>query len=446
MAKVLLIEKDFELSMLLKLNLIKLFSVEVTEKFQVDEAIDIIDIVQDFDLIICRDEKSQSNNCQKVSNFLKEQGLTIPLLAISSDKELAYCNELLSPETTWRNVLDISGKLLGAENIKAVIDMDYISIPAIYFLNLHMDRAASDIYLRIKKGDEEFHYIKRIHQGDELEIKVVEKYIASGVSEFYILKNQFQEFVEVVSKKVSNKLKNDKLSLDEKLEVLVESFEISRERIMSLGVDDLTVEIVTESIQVMEKTLSDSKALASFLSLLKAKKASYSYAHCYLASMLLHKVVESFEWQSKAVKEKLTYVAYFHDIALKDERLMRIRSNAELEKITILEEKELVKTHANQGATIIDKFPEVPMGVSQIIREHHGIKNGSGFCDDNLSISLAPMSMMFMVVEDFVDRYLNLPLDSSKDDQLKIIHELKKVYNKSAYKQTVEALEKLISK
>ncbi len=446
MAKVLLIEKDFELSMLLKLNLIKLFNVEVFEKFNVEEAIDTIDIVQDFNLIICRDDKAQIKNCQKVSNFLQEQGLQIPLIAISSDKEIGYCNELLSPETTWRNVLDISGKLLGVKDLHAVIDMDYVSIPAVYFLNLHLDKAASDIYLRIKKGDEEYHYIKRVHQGDDLEIKMVEKYIASGVSEFFILKNQFNEFVEAVSKKVALKLKDDKLSLEEKLEVLVESFEISRERIMSLGVDELTIEIVSESVQVMEKTLNDSKALASFLNLLKNKKASYSYAHCYLTSMLLHKIVESFEWQSKAVKEKLTYVAYFHDIGLKDEKHMKIRSNAELEKIVDPAEKELIKSHANQGASIIDKFPEVPMGVSQIIREHHGIKNGSGFSDDNLSISLAPMSMMFLVVEDFVDQYLDLPLDSKKEDQLKIIAKLKKIYNKSTYKQTIEALESLISK
>ncbi len=78
------------------------------------------------------------------------------------------------------------------------------------------------------------------------------------------------------------------------------------------------------------------------------------------------------------------------------------------------------------------------MGVFQVVKEHHGAKNGIGF-NDSQSISLQSLSMFYLIVEDFVDAVLKVETPAQEDIQ-KICMELQKKYTKGIYKKAADAL------
>lgn len=90
----------------------------------------------------------------------------------------------------------------------------------------------------------------------------------------------------------------------------------------------------------------------------------------------------------------------------------------------------------------MDQFPEVPIRVSQIVKEHHGAKNGIGF-NENMNITLQPLSILFVVVEDFVSKFLDMKNPSIDDIKL-MLQKLKTKYNQGNYKKSVEAIEKYL--
>ena len=194
----------------------------------------------------------------------------------------------------------------------------------------------------------------------------------------------------------------------------------------------------------MVTSLGEKNALADYLKMLKQNKLSYAYSHAYLSSLLFNKILKNFEWESAAVREKVMYICFFHDISLKTDTQMQITTLDELEKSNLSRpEKDMVMNHALLSAGMLDKFPKVPIGVGVILKEYHGIKTGYGF-REGLSIGLSPLSMMFVVVEDFVSEFLKIQGVPSKDQVVDIFTKLEKVYNKVTYAQTIIALQNSI--
>jgi hypothetical protein len=196
----------------------------------------------------------------------------------------------------------------------------------------------------------------------------------------------------------------------------------------------------------MQKTVGEKNALNEFIAAMKRNMLSYSYAHSYLTCLLLNQIIKSFEWESVSVREKISYMCYFHDISLADDRLMKITSAHDLESLKLSkEDQEKVLSHALKSAEIVDKFSQVPIGVSSLIKEHHGVKSGVGF-RTHLSINLSPLSMMFIVVENFVDEYLKKALPPSQEEIAEIFSQMEVIYNKVTYAQALLALQTTILK
>lgn len=421
---------------------------DVIEKEFASSAISLLQILPNIDLIICREEIGREKSASLIAQFLIKEQSTIPLLVIgniSSDYKQLFS---ISADQSWKNVVTTAGRILGVDVAFADNKFigSYVPVGIHYFLNLAMTDLNCDIYLRLKKSETEFQYIKRLYAGDQFSKEDIEKYQEGGLKEFYITKAHFAEFVNLVTSKLSYKLGRFALEGEERLRVTSDAYEVTRDRIHSLGIDDYTVEIVEESIKSMESSLNENNALGNFLKMLRSNKLSYAYAHSFLISLVLHKIVNHFDWESAQIKEKLTYIAYFHDMSLQDIEWMKINSEAELENKTLTkEEKRLILNHASESANLVERFPKIPNGVGTILREHHGSKAGVGF-PEVLSISIAPISMMFIVVEHFVDEFLKVPGTPQPEDFKSIFNKLSKRYNKITYEQTLLALENMIQR
>lgn len=440
MKKILIVDSTKEQSMLVRLSVANYKEIKVYEKTSIDEAIDIIEILEDIDVVYCA--QSFSSTIQTLVNFLKIEKPHVKLI-IHSEKALDYSNViLLDSSLSSETLIGIIKKELGLENSIDLSMKDYIAIPIDYFLYFRENPIYADIYLRIKKSESESHYIKRVQKGEMFDEKDILRFKELQVENFYIKGDQYLDFVDSARKIIIQILGSNKFSAEELIEISHSSYRVTQSMILELGIDNHTYELVKTSIDTMDKVVQEGE-LKIFLDKLKTNPESFIYNHVYLLSFLLNKVVSNFSWATASIKEKLTYVAFFHDISIQSDHLAMIHSEEELVNAKLSEqESRLVLNHANESSRIIEKFTYLPMGLSNIVKEHHGVKIGSGFTTI-LNSNLAPLSMVFIVVEDFVQRYLKIP-NCNKDQVIEILDGFDERYNKGTYLETVVVLRKLL--
>ncbi|MBC7426981.1 MAG: response regulator [Bacteriovorax sp.] len=445
MKQILIIENDETLRKIIKLNMMKNIGCDVIEMASSSEALDLMKILPELDLIICKDAIKTENAGANVANYLKKENLKTPVLVIgvkNSDYTHLYS---IGANAPWKSIVELAFKIINPPSaVEAKVDTrEFVPVSIHYFLNINTITGC-DVYIRVKKSESEFQYVKRLHAGDTFTREGILKYQESGLREFYIPRDSFSQFVNFVTEELVKKLESKDISGSQRVTLSSDSYKITTERIQSIGIDEYTVELVDESIASMTTLLKEQNSLVMFLKSMKANDCSFAYAHTYLCCLILHKVINSFDWQSPQIKEKLTYIAYFHDISLPKNSLTEINSQQELDDSGLCtEDKNAVTNHALQSAAIVEKFSKIPTGVGAVIKEHHGNKSGVGFAE-NPSLALLPLSMMFIVTENFVDEFLKIEGVPKSEDLKVIFTKLQLKYTKSTYGQTLTAIQNMI--
>ena len=81
------------------------------------------------------------------------------------------------------------------------------------------------------------------------------------------------------------------------------------------------------------------------------------------------------------------------------------------------------------------------MGVSTIIRQHHGVMNGLGF-SSSFSGSLSPLTIIFMVAEKAA--HVVLESEFEEMNRMKIMYELEQVFKTKRFEKMIEAISKVM--
>lgn len=440
MKKLIILDSAKEQSMLVRLSLANFKDVKVYEKTSITDVIDLVQILDDVDVILLIQDFGV--NTQLLANYLNVDKAHIKLI-LNSLSQVDYKNLVkYSSESTVDNIIDLVKNEMNIPNHFEVGSKEYIAIPVDYFLYFKSNHIYTDIYLRIKKNEDADHFIKRVQKGEIFEENDIIRFKEMNVEYFYIKSDQYLEFIDSARKIILKKLSTTDIKSEKMIEISHSSYRVTQSMILELGIDNHTYELVKTSIETMDKVVEDGE-LKSFLDKLKANPESFIYNHVCLLSFLLNKVVGNFPWATSSIREKLTYVAFFHDISIQSDQLAMVHSEEELANSTLsANEKKLVLNHASESAKIIEKFNYLPMGVANVVREHHGAKFGNGFTSF-LNSNLAPLSMVFIVVEDFVQRFLKLD-EISHEANVKILQEMEQYFNKGTYLETVIMLKKLI--
>jgi HD-GYP domain-containing protein (c-di-GMP phosphodiesterase class II) len=427
------------------MKLLESIGCDVIEKQSAKDAITLLQILPDIDLVICREKIGTEKTGFDISTFLEKEMSSTPILIIGNKITNYNHAKVIDATQPWRNIVAVAGKVMGMGTVfdESRVTSDYVPVGIHYFSSITSASICCDVYIRIKKDKSDYQYVKRLHASDQFSREDIVKYKESGLKDFYISKENFNQFVNFVTADLIGQLGNEKLASVDRILLSSEAYEVTLDRIHSLGIDNYTIEMVEKSIQSMEISLRENNNLTVFLKTLKDNQLSFAYAHSYLSCLILHKIVVHFDWESVQVLEKLTYVAYFHDISLKNISLMKINALCDLDNSDLSDiDKKLINNHALQSAAIIERFPKLPIGIAGIIKEHHGSKSGVGF-PENLSTSIAPISMMFVVVENFVDEFLKIKGVPTNEDFIKIFANLGNRYNSSIYQQTLVALQNM---
>lgn len=498
MTQILLVIKKGEASTIFQGKLAKRYGVEVVLRNSSADAIYLLEILPSIDIIICKDIIGSDHAIKKVCDYLsnrKGEDIHEVRVAVFGDNPEIYPNSVsIGQYPTHDEISDYVGTMLGREkthiteikeatksgqattifqapDLKETDLSDltktkterflqeekdkpqaYVAMSTIYFVNLPEVILNFSVYTRIKKGDD-FEYIKKFSANSILSPAEIERVLNRSGKDLYIAENEVRLASAFLNASFIEQFKKESLELRERMELNSDSFEILLEIFKFTSFDKFNIEIVKELVKSLPIVARSYNFLPNLLELFGEKKLSYGYTHSQLTLYLLLQTVESFSWGQDYSKNKLTYLALFHDLTLTTDRLIKIHHNyLDEEKNLTYEEKQVMFGHADACATTLESIVNAPKELTELIREHHGIKNGKGF-PEALNINLTPTSMAFIAIESFVTSYLasveklenNKNAGPPKEELELIFTELKKKYSRLTYSEVIGHLQKFFN-
>jgi len=321
---------------------------------------------------------------------------------------------------------------------------DYIPVPMHFFYL--MSRSVCDVFIKLTKSGED-QYVKRLKSNEEFDKSVIQKYEGLKVTFLYIPKDYRYSFMDSLLDQTLNKLDDSGLKDDKLIEIHTDTFDISQTLIQTIGIKPQTILLADKTIQSMTQTAMRGKKVGSLIKTILSTKGSYGYRHSYLVALLSFGIIPKLDWGGTGKRltenfEKIVFVAFFHDILLKKEKLVRINDKIELYKSALTDdEKTLVMNHANIISGMIQKFPHAPQGVDVILKQHHGMTNGMGFAETFRS-TLSGMSILFIVLEEFVTSVFNF--EKGTLSLLTILEKMREKFSLPSYRKIVDLLEQSI--
>ena len=331
--------------------------------------------------------------------------------------------------------------------------IEYQPMSLIYFSLLAERTLDFSVFSRMKKG-ESFDYNKKIEAGKKISSADLDRLLVRSGKELFITETDFLKANAYLNQLFLARFNEPELTLQERIKLNSDSFEILLDLFKYSNFNKYNVEIIKELIKSINIQVAGPNGLQIFFKTMANNKLSYSYVHSYLSYYLFLQVVDHFPWGNDFSKNKLLYLSIFHDLSLHSDRLIKLHHNFFNESKNMTEEeKEMVMSHADSTAMILENIVKAPHELTGLIREHHGIKNGKGM-SNTLGITISPTAMAFIVIEDFVTNYFSALEKMSEDKSSGLKREglellfatLKKKYERLTYADVLTQLQKYFAK
>lgn len=438
---------------LLSVNLKSFLNVDIISRATSDDAIALLDLLPEIDFVITLKENTTDDiidlSSDNLVNYLSDSKKDIPLLILSNDEEdhkLAknYPNTYIVPENEWELTIKETARILGiSENIlKVKAKHEYNPIPCSYFLNL--ETSCCDVFIRIKKEDNDFQFVKRIHQGDIFQSHMIQKYIDQGLKYFYIPSDQKERFTIFLSNELVKKLSQTNPEPSE--ETLGNVLDITMKEVLLQGFNTSTIQLTEALINNIVDSYVNKDNVSPALRRILNSKTSYLYQHAHLTSIVSSEICSNMGLRNQTFLQKMAFASLFKDITLAEhEELAMITTIEELENLNLSDEMwNKVFNHAGDASALIRKFPEAPIDIDNIIKNHHLSLNGKGFGLSENENKVSEESLIFAISVEFVNELLRFKY--TRGEPRPIINDLSLKYKSPTALKIIKALEKWLKK
>lgn len=438
MSQTILIETNEDLKKIFSLNLHAFVGTDVIHRNNAEDTVALLKILPQVSLIITKAQVNGEETALKIRNFIKSEKLETSLIVLGECPAISSEVLCLQEPVSWEILIQQAAKHLGITLQEAAqkVRPDYLPVGLFYFYDIK--NTPCDIYIRIKKGPNEYQFVKRIHSKDVFDKDVIQKYEDQGLKEFYIPKDYIQYFTTFVTSQLIEKLEREDLSLEERILTTANSHEIVREAFQAMGLEQSTLDLSDASINSMVKSVKNSPEVAGLLKFLFSNKIAYAYQSSHLLALMCHYVLSKQSWYKPEHLEILSFVSFFADVTLKSNKQMQITSMEEMAMSDLNEEeKNQVMNHARDAVALLEKHPDASEYIKTVLLQSHGRVDGIGF-EENPSEDLHPLSRIFVVADCFVKILLNPTKPSTKKEILPLL--LARFTNPS-YQKIIKALE-----
>lgn len=410
MAQIILIEPNEIRHNLLSVNLTSLLNAELIPRKNAIETIGLLKILPKVDLIITVAKVEDEDTAHEISKYLQSNTMDVPVIVIGKTAEQVKDHCVVFEEfKSWKQILEASAKLLGIskEALERQIMPDYYPVSIRYFQSV--TSTCCDVFIRIKKGPNDYQYVKRFHATDNFTIDTIDKYIKQGLEYLYIPSQSKERFATFISNTLVQKL-DDTLktaSTDEEIiNIIAEGYDVVSHQIKELGLTPSTVQLTESVVDAIQENYIKAKNVSPLLSKVINSKSSYMYQMGHITSMIAAECLKGMMGEGTPKLQEsqkiLAYAAFFNDLPLvDDDDLCKISSYEELESYELEEDTwDLVFNHALESSIFIEEYPGSSPLLRQVIREHHGSINGKGFSTSPDS-RICELTKVFIIAETF---------------------------------------------
>lgn len=436
------------------------FGFEVIVRYDLLDTLSMLEIFAEIEIVICT-ENYATKICENLIKNYEDSKKAIDVLIVGELKtpypqarSIKYPSSAKKIICSVKDILGIKEEIEEHSEIKLRTFVEetvvtYTAFNKLYFKGLHQVKFPFSVYSRIKKNNG-FEYTLKISKEDVLTESELGRLLLRTAKEFFITDNELEIATLFLHESLVNRFHQEELSTQEAMVLYSDCFEIITDLFKNPEVDKSIAILAKNILNSWKQLVTEDDSFNTFTGNLASKKLFYGYRHSYMACLLMFKCSKHFVFRIEKVEIKILYLCLFHDMSLQSERLLKIHYNFEKERGQLTEEElHNVLEHSDRAALKLESMMDSPEELTMLIREHHGMKNGKSFAS-NLSLSISPFSMVFMVVEEFVTMFIGV-WDKSVDEkvtkeQVEIIFaELKVKYNKLIYKDAVDVLEKILN-
>jgi HD-GYP domain-containing protein (c-di-GMP phosphodiesterase class II) len=391
------------------------------------------------DLLICEDNEKNL----RIMKYLLSTGGVIPTITIGNKigtQVVAFPDLVIGTIESTQSVKELdqivkeaiaSGKL-----VLSPTTSEYCRIKTSLLTRVCPLKA--DVYIRLSN----IKFVKVFKEGDIFDKKDLEKFLnQKKIDYLYLKKDSTQEFVTKFSDELSKLVMAPATTPETASHLAASVHEALQELGNTLGFTPEVQQIAKNGVMMTMKSIGQSPSLSQFLSLLKKDKDKYITSHSVYLAQVACVFAAAMEWPSGSTFQKLTYAAFFHDIVLTNQMLAQVDNLAELEeKKAFFTPNELIvyKNHPMVSAEVIRKFSEIPADVDTIIMQHHERPDGKGFPRGAGPTYVSPLSCLFIIAHDFVDRVILSPPFSVLD----FVEGLDQRYHVGNFRKISETLKK----
>lgn len=402
-----------------------------------EELADFFKTGKSANLIVTEDMVDGEYTSMKIVYFVNSQKINIPVIVMGMNSKLAGKATMIEKEN-WRELIKEAAKLMHvtSETMMEMVVPDYYPFQMASLLS--MREAPVDLYLEEADGINVW-----LLAQSKIDKKQIEDFLLKGTKTFYVGKYHRLEFVEKLSAELMILLNDPNLSFQNRVAATQTAMENTCTLIEKFGMDKKSIDSSRTAVESIYKMAMMTPGLDDLIDVIARDTSSYVYKHTLMISIVSHQLISKMEWGNTEQQKKISMAAFFHDVSIADDRLCKIHSSKELKDSNLPETlKQKIERHAFHASELMAKMPDLPMGTESIVLQHHGTLNGIGFADEHLDNRLSPLSIVFLVTEDFVHRMLA----EEKPDRKAILLELSLKYNKGQYRKCYEALEKAVAK
>lgn len=441
MAQILLVDDREPEVALYTLNLNIFVGSDVIHKKKTEDAVEVLRVVPEIDLILTRAEIDGSSCADPIYQYLLEEGRQTPFIVMGEEPALQDLAVFIPLETDLPTFIKTVARVLGVtarEMSKKIVPQYFpVKLSQLKYVSL----LTADLYTLETLDNGEPAYIKKISAGDSFDEKLLERYKSFGHDFLYVHHLERLNLAKSFNQRFAEMLSNQKLTLEERVEATSLVFDHLAEMFQEDSIDKETYNLSKETIQSAMTVAKGKEGIDTLLESLLKRQHSFLFKRSILTNYLCLEAIKNEKSLGKKAQQYLAEAAFFNDLLLESDSQAKIISERELNESDLNdEERVLVSTHAMHMSKKLDRIPEVSNEVKAIVREHHGKNVGIGFERKHFD-GLYALTYIFMACEAYAHKIvLKGSFDNSDHETLK--EEISKLLPHHNIEKTLKALDK----
>lgn len=292
----------------------------------------------------------------------------------------------------------------------------------------------ADVYLRLGESK----YILLARQGDRANLNQL--HIADDVSYFYVIRNDYKNFVGRNISIAGIMIGKNEISNDRKTDFVAKAAASVFKELEDLGVSHESIEharLVSRCVKILVEAKPDIFAMMNVMANVPGDLLRHSIAVSAVSVM----IARGLGWTLQTTMEKLAMGGLLHDIGLKEmprEILEKPRMELTYEQLVLYE------THPFRGAEMLRAMPSVTDEIIAIVYEHHENSVGQGYPRHLRELRINPLARIVALADAFVELTLATKANPHTRNGEQALHFLETVMGQLYHKPAYQALRSIM--